>query len=147
MGVLCSCEPEWSRLPTLDWCLGVLPIPSILRMCHSEGRFLENFSLHKGPLLTFCLTKGLLFGPKSVSQKGPFQIKIEVSSLKTHLKNFLKSTGSCILRLFTLHFLKFALQKGAIFDTHTPYQKVASEIPKWNTCIPKLWEKRTMYIY
>ena len=107
MGVLCSCEPEWSRLPTLDWCPGVLPIPSILRMCHSEGLFLENFALHKGPLLTFCLTKGFLFGPKSASQKGPFQIKIEVSPLK-HIFCQLQTLNFSQV-YWTMHFKAFYL--------------------------------------
>ena len=39
---------------------GVLPIPGILQVCHRRGLVWENFALQKGPLLTFCLTKGSL---------------------------------------------------------------------------------------
>ena len=68
------------------WCPrlpgGALPIPGILRVCHLEGWVRENFALQKGPLLTFCLTKGCLFGPRNALQQGPFLPKSKVSPLK-----------------------------------------------------------------
>ncbi len=52
------------------------------RVCHFGGWVLEDFALHEGLLLKFCLTKGSLFSLKSALQQGPFLLKFEVSPLK-----------------------------------------------------------------
>ncbi len=63
---------------------GVLTTPGILPVCHLRGLawLWENFALQKGPLLTFCLTKGCLIGPQNALQQGLFLPKIKVSALK-----------------------------------------------------------------
>ncbi len=98
---------------------GVLPIRGIRGWrCHLTGMVWQKIALHKGPHLKVCLTKGSLFGPKSVLQKGPFLLKIEVSPLKNACfanfkrKIFCKSTES---HIFCILFLKFALRDRSLF--------------------------------
>ncbi len=64
---------------------GGSPYTRYTRVCHFRGRVLEDFALHKGLLLQFCLTKGSLFSLKSALQQGPFLLKFKVSALKMHI--------------------------------------------------------------
>ncbi len=120
------------------------------RMCHLTGIVWRKIALHKGPLLKFFLTKGSLFGPKSVLHKGPFLLKIEVSPLKNAYfanfkrKIFPKSTESYIFGIFCLLFLKFALKQGQNFGADAPYRRVGFEIPKWHTRVQKSGKNPTL---
>ncbi len=124
---------------------GVLPIYSYMRytrMCHFTGWVLEDFTLHKGLLLGFCLTKGSLFSLKTALQQGPFLVKIEVSPLKNACfadlkgKNFRKSSESYILRQFWLSFPRICLTKESNFRRWRALLKAGV----WN---PKMAHPRT----
>ncbi len=111
-------------------------------MCHFGGRVLEDFALHKGLLLKFCLTKGSLFSLKTALQQGPFLVKIEVSPLKNACfadlkgKNFRKSSESYILRQFWLSFPRICLTKESNFRRWRALLKAGV----WN---PKMAHPRT----
>ncbi len=100
---------------------GGSPYTRYTRVCHFRGWVLEDFALHKGLLLKFCLTKGSLFSLKIALQQGPFLLKFEVSPLKNACftdfngKNFQKSSESYILRSFLPTFPQICLTKGSNF--------------------------------
>ena len=113
------------------------------RMCHLAGMVWRKIALHKDPHLKFCLTKGSLFGSKSVLQKGPFLLKIEVSPLKnayfadSNVKFSASPLNLTFLGSFCLLFLKFALQQGQNFGADSPYRRVGFAFPKWHTRVQK----------
>ncbi len=100
---------------------GGSPYTRYTRVCHFRGWVFEEFALHKGLLLKFCLTKGSIFSLKSALQQGPFLLKFEVSPLKNAYfadfngKNFRKSSESHILRSFLPTFSWICLTKGSNF--------------------------------
>ncbi len=93
--------------------------------------------------MTFCLTKGSLFGTKNALQQGPFLPRTKVSPIKNacfanvKLRIFRKYTESYLLRHFLVSFVQICLTKGSIFGADAPYLRVGSRISKWHTRIQK----------